>query len=52
MVTATRNAYVLVKCALVALWSEQDQPYAGHIRLGSTKLDSISTDSPALALRP
>jgi hypothetical protein len=41
VLTMTRSAYVQVRCAIVALWSERLPRYAQRIRPASTKLDSI-----------
>jgi hypothetical protein len=41
VLTMTRSAYVQVRGAFVALWSERNPRYAQQIRLASTKLDSI-----------
>jgi hypothetical protein len=42
----TRSAYVQVRCAVVALWSEHHPRYAHRIRPASTKLDSILPTLP------
>jgi hypothetical protein len=49
MLTSTRSAYVQVRCAVVALWSERIPRYAHRIRPASTKLDSIKPTSSDLA---
>ena len=49
VLTMTRSAYVQVRCAVVALWSEHHPRYAHQIRPASTKLDSILPALPALA---
>jgi hypothetical protein len=41
VLTMTRSAYVQVRCAVVALWSERLPRYAQQIRPASLKLDSI-----------
>jgi hypothetical protein len=48
-VTSTRSAYMQVRCAVVALWSEHHRRYAHQIRPASTKLDSILPTSSDLA---
>ena len=40
--TLTRSAYVQVRCAVVALWSERHQPYAARTRLGTSNLTQNS----------
>src|SRR5664279_1944180 len=42
MLTATRSAYVQVRCAVVALWSERHQRYAARTRLGTSNLTQNS----------
>jgi reverse transcriptase-like protein len=49
VLTVTRSAYVQVRCAVVALWSERSPRYAQQIRPASTKLDSILPTLPVLA---
>jgi hypothetical protein len=51
VVTMTRSAYVQVRCAFVALWSERHPRYAPRIRPASTKLDSILPTLPVLAVQ-
>ncbi len=41
MLTKTRSAFMQVRCAVVALWSEHEAEYATSIRLATTKLDSF-----------
>jgi hypothetical protein len=41
MSTSTRSAYVQVRCAVFALWSEHHSGYAHQIRPANTKLDSF-----------
>jgi hypothetical protein len=50
VLTMTRSAYVQVRCAVVALWSERHPRYARRIRPASTKLDSILPNLPVLAV--
>ena len=42
MLTATRRAYVQVRCAVVALWSERNQLYASQTRPGKSNLTQNS----------
>jgi hypothetical protein len=49
MSTSTRSAYVQVRCAVVALWSEHHSGYAHQIRPANTKLDSFLPTLPDLA---
>jgi hypothetical protein len=49
VLTMTRSAYVQVRCAVVALWSERSPRYAQQIRPASTKLDSFLPTLPVLA---
>jgi len=39
----TRSAYLLVRCAVVALWSEHQTPYAPSSQPARAKLDSFFT---------
>ena len=50
MLTMTRSAYLQVRCAVVALWSEHETEYAPGIRLATAKLDSFLPTSPVLVL--
>src|SRR3954470_7490701 len=49
MLTKTRSAFMQVRCAVVALWSEHEAAYATWIRPATTKLDSFSPTSSAPA---
>src|SRR3954468_24660379 len=49
MLTKTRSAFMQVRCAAVALWSEHEAAYATWIRPATTKLDSFSPTSSAPA---
>src|SRR5664280_1754943 len=49
MVAATHNAYVLVKCALIARMERAPSTLRRRIRLGSIKLDSIMATHVAQA---
>ena len=49
MSTSTRSAYVQVRCAVFALWSEHHSGYAHQIRPANTKLDSFLPTLPDLA---
>src|SRR5664279_4585498 len=42
IMTATRRAYVQVRCAVVALWSERNQLYASQTRPGKSNLTQNS----------
>ena len=47
MLTKTRSAFLQVRCAVVALWSEHEEAYATWIRPATTKLDSFLPTSSA-----
>ena len=49
MLTMTRSTFMQVRCAVVALWSEQEAEYAPLIWLATAKLDSFLPTSPASA---
>jgi hypothetical protein len=49
MLTMTRSAYVLVRCAVDALWSRQTARYTARSDSCARKLDSILPTSSALA---
>ena len=49
MLTKTRSAFMQVRCAVVALWSEHEEAYATWIRPATTKLDSFLPTSSAPA---
>jgi hypothetical protein len=50
VLTMTRSAYVqVIRCAVVALWSEHPPRYAHRIRPTSTNLDSILPTLSVLA---
>ena len=42
IMTMTRSAYVQVRCAVVALWSERHQRYAARTRLETSNLTQNS----------
>src|SRR3954468_4501820 len=44
-VDLTRSAFMQVRCAVVALWSEHEEVYATWIRPATTKLDSFLPSS-------
>src|SRR5215213_1230585 len=44
-VDLTRSAFMQVRCAVVALWSEHEEAYATWIRPATTKLDSFLPSS-------
>ena len=46
MLTMTRSAYLQVRCAVVALWSEHLAPVRSPISTREGELDSIMTASP------
>jgi hypothetical protein len=50
VLTMTRRAYVQIRCAVVALWSERHPRYAHRIWPVSTKLDSILPTLPVPVL--
>ena len=50
MLTMTRSAFMQVRCAVLALWSEHKAAYAVWIRLATAKLDSFLPTSPVLVL--
>src|SRR3954467_12535271 len=45
MLTKTRSAFMQVRCAVVALWSEHEEGYATWTRPATTKLDSFLPSS-------
>jgi hypothetical protein len=45
MLTKTRSAFLQVRCAVVALWSEHEEGYATWTRPATTKLDSFLPSS-------
>jgi hypothetical protein len=50
ILTMTRSAFMQVRCAVVALWSEHEAEYTPGIRLATAKLDSVLPTSPVLVL--